>query len=412
MLTPEYLASCTDDVVALYDALNTSTVQDMATRLVKYGRMTDTSKWQARQLIECGRLQEQIIKDLATATGYSEKYIQKLFNEAAIENIRYESDIAKLAGLKPLGLNQSPSMAQLLAATIEKTNGNLRNLTLTSAVKTQQTYLEAVNLAYMQVATGAMPYNQAISNAIRSVASSGMEITYESGATGKIESAVRMQVLTGVNQTAGRLTMMYADEMECDLVETTAHAGARIEHSYWQGQVFSRSGRTRGYEDFYAATRYGEVDGLCGVNCRHSFHMFFDGYSKRAYTDSYLEELANRRYEYNGIELTDYQCTQRQRELERKIRAEKRVLSGYNAAIQSEIDEGTINQLKDDFQAESVKLKKYEAELKRFCKATHREVDTARTQVHAVKDNQGNIVSFDRSTSMKAVWANKKAAQG
>ena len=30
------------------------------------------------------------------------------------------------------------------------------------------------------------------------------------------------------------------------------------------------------YPDFIETTGYGEVDGLCGVNCRHSFSPFYN----------------------------------------------------------------------------------------------------------------------------------------
>lgn len=412
MLTPKYLAGCTVDIVALYDALNTSAVQDMSKRIVKYGKITETSNWQIKQLQECGYLQEDLIRDIAAVSGYSEKYVRHLFNDAAVQNIQYENDIAKLAGLTPIGINQSPQMSQLLAATIEKTNGKLNNLTLTSAVKTQQSYLEAVNLAYMQVATGVMPYNQAIKNAIKSIAVNGLEVQYDSGAVGKIDSAIRMNVLTAVNQTAGKLTMIYADEVECDLVETTAHMGARPSHQDWQGQIFSRSGRSREYADFESSTGYGSVDGLCGANCRHNFHLFYEGISKPAYSKDSLDDLANRTYDWKGKTLTDYECSTKQRQYERAIKADKRVLSAYNSAIQNTQDETVINTLKEDFQARSVRLKQHEKAMREFCQATNREVDTFRTQVHAVRDGYGNIVSFDRSTSMKAVWANKRAMNG
>ena len=65
--------------------------------------------------------------------------------------------------------------------------------------------------------------------------------------------------------------------------------------------------------------------------------------------------------------------------------------------------------MKNEFQKESVKLKKREKNLKNFCSETGRSVDTARTQVYAVKDQNGNIVNYGHSTSMKAVWANRKA---
>ena len=65
--------------------------------------------------------------------------------------------------------------------------------------------------------------------------------------------------------------------------------------------------------------------------------------------------------------------------------------------------------MKEEFAAESVKLKKIEAEMKDFCKQTGRPVDSARTQVYAVKDDSGRIVNFGRSVSQKAVCANKKS---
>lgn len=64
--------------------------------------------------------------------------------------------------------------------------------------------------------------------------------------------------------------------------------------------------------------------------------------------------------------------------------------------------------LREGFVEESVKLKAKEKELKEFCKQTNRSVDSARTQVVAYKDENGKIVNFGRSTSQKAVWANKK----
>ena len=74
-------------------------------------------------------------------------------------------------------------------------------------------------------------------------------------------------------------------------------------------------------------------------------------------------------------------------------------------------DEATANALKEDFTEESVRLKTLESEMKDFCRQTGRAVDSARTQVFAVRDKEGNIVSFGKSTSAKAVWANKKSGK-
>jgi hypothetical protein len=84
--------------------------------------------------------------------------------------------------------------------------------------------------------------------------------------------------LTGVNQTAAEVQLRRMDEMGTDLVETTAHHGARTtpgpgpdNHAWWQGRWFSRSRKSSKYPDFYEQTGYGTGPGLCGWNCRHSF---------------------------------------------------------------------------------------------------------------------------------------------
>lgn len=48
----------------------------------------------------------------------------------------------------------------------------------------------------------------------------------------------------------------------------------------------------------------------------------------------------------------------------------------------------------------AVNLKRKEAELKHFCKATDRRVDTTRTQVHAVRDSSGKIVGLQRARNV------------
>ena len=75
-------------------------------------------------------------------------------------------------------------------------------------------------------------------------------ITYPSGHVDSLEVAVRRATITGVNQTCLKVQEARADELGVDLVETTAHAGARPSHAEWQGQIFSRSGKSSKYPDF------------------------------------------------------------------------------------------------------------------------------------------------------------------
>lgn len=398
MLTPHYLAECSDEFVRLLGELDESIMRDFVRRLVKAGHITDAAKWQAQQMMEAGALYDDIVAEAARMTGKTETAVRELFREAGLKSVAYDINICRAAGLSPLPLAASPAAMQVLLSGMEKTKGMLDNLTMTTANGAQRAFIEAATLAEMQVESGAFDYVTAIRNAVHTAASRGAWVLYPTGARSRLDTATRRAVLTGVNQTAAALTLAYADDMGCDLVETTAHMGARPEHVVWQGQVFSRSGKSRRYPDFVTATGYGTGPGLCGWNCRHSFYMFFEGLDERAYSRAQLDEYANARVRVNGKEMPYYEATQRQRAMERRVRDTRRELAGLDGGIKAAPDEAVKNALQQDFDSAAARLKRQEAALKDFARQAGFVLDTSRVQV------QG----FGRSTSAKAVWAAKR----
>lgn len=153
-------------------------------------------------------------------------------------------------------------------------------------------------------------------------------LNYPSGRKDKIDVAVRRAVLTGVSQTAGEITWQNILDNDIDLIETSAHIGARNKgdvpenHEKWQGRIFTRKANPK-YPDFLTTTGYGTVTGLCGINCRHSFYPYFEG-SPRNYNEETLKEYREKTVTYNGKTMSFYEATQVQRKLERAIRAKKR----------------------------------------------------------------------------------------
>ena len=86
-----------------------------------------------------------------------------------------------------------------------------------------------------------------------------------------------------------------------------------------------------------------------------------------------------------------------QREMERRIRAARRELNGYNAAIQN-ADGLTKAEIQKDFDKAAVKLKRQEAAYKDFSYKTGFGADPFRLQT----------TGFGKSISQKAVWANRR----
>ena len=200
-------------------------------------------------------------------------------------------------------------------ATIERTTGNLQNLCMTTAATTQTQFYNAINKAYMEVSTGVKSYSQSILDAVKDVSSQGAYITYPSGRRMSLESAVRMNVITSINQNCGKLQENRANEMSWDLMELTAHGGARPEHANWQGKIVSLSGQ-KGYLS-KKDIGYGTATGFKGVNCKHDWYPYYKG-SARTYTQKQLDAWKNEKVEYNGKKISKYEATQIQRKMERQ----------------------------------------------------------------------------------------------
>lgn len=396
MLTPDYLLHCTDSLTELLDAYDNAVVSDIARRIVKTGYVTETAKHQIRQAQQMGLLYDDIIREIAQRTNITDSMVRTLFENAGVETVRTDNRLYTAAGLQPTDLRASPAMLQMLQAGYENTLGTMHNLTLTTANTAQQAYISACDLAMLQVQSGAMSYQQAIRAAIQSAASDGTRVLYPSGRTDRIEVAVRRAVLTGVAKTCRTIGEYNAASCGCDLMELSAHAGARPSHARWQGQLVSLSGK-RGYlskDDI----GYGSGDGFGGYNCRHDWYPFFPGISQRNYSQEKLNQLETMTVNYNGQEIPYYDATQEQRRLERRVRDCKLRLSATDAARQETTDPKLRAQLDEDFAKQSKALREARDKLADFQTGTGLLPDTSRTQVYG----------FGRSIAQKAVAAQKR----
>ena len=357
-----------EPIVSLFQEYEETVILDIVRRLAGMDYATSMAAWQVQRLSESGSLYERILEELARVTGRSELELRRIFARAGVTAMRFDDAIYKAAGLSPLPLNLSPAMGEVLAAGLRKTGGIMRNLTMTTAISGQQAFEHAADLAYMQISTGTMSYQQAIRQAVKQVAADGLDVIHFAGRTDKLDVAMRRTVLTGVSQTVGELTMARAEEMGADLVQTSAHIGARPSHQEWQGKIFSRSGVHPKYPPFAESTGYGTVTGLSGVNCRHSFYPWLENISENAYTQETLKDMNSKTVEYNGKTLDFYSATQQQRLYERKVRYWKRQASALEAA-------GLDNS------AEISKVRKYQATMRDFIRQTGLQRQYPREQI-------------------------------
>lgn len=366
MLTPEYIAGIADSMIDIYAEVEDEIIADIARRIVKTGSITETAAWQIDKARQAGYLQGDVNRILAAASNKSEQEIARLMKEAAVEALSSDDRIYRLAGLTPGSLSESPLLHALLLQGYDSTTKLLNNWTQTRALESELAFRNLSDKAYMRTITGTEDGVTAIRRAVQELGRKGItEVAYPSGAHHNVDFAVRRAVCTGINQTCAKLQLARAEEMGCNLVETSSHAGARPSHAVWQGQVFCISGHSRKYKDFYTETGYGDGDGLCGWNCYHSFFPFFEGLSSQSYSRDPSADAGRDNDE-------DYELSQKQRYYERQIREAKRECITYQSAIDGAGNSETAAALKEDYTAAALKLKRREAKLAQFVQETGR----------------------------------------
>ena len=364
MLPPDYYDEISQGAEAVAEELHENIIRKIIRRLIarmkryKFFKLSQTDKWAIETLQESGYLREDIAKEIAKMTGRQARTIRKAFEEAAVKNLEWDDAVYKAAGLSPDPLKRSPFLIRLLQRGYEKTNKEWFNYTRTTADAAQRLFISECDKAYNLVATGAESLQTAVADAIENVSSAGVEVVYPSGHKDTIETATARAVRTGVAQACGDITTARMDEMDWDIVLVSAHLGARVtdkedftNHYWWQGQFYSRSGKDPRFKPFSVCGE-GDVQGILGANCRHSYSPGDGKFNPFEKFDS--EENKKR-----------YQNEQKQRSMERAIRKSKRELIGLKEGIDATDDPELKATLQEKFNRKARTIKnqynRYEA---------------------------------------------------
>lgn len=359
MLTENQLEMLGNQIAALYQALEQDVIADIARRVKKAKRFTETAELMAQAMKETGKSPDQIraevMKLIRADKAFQDEVAKntKEWKEFVREEIKATEAAAKEAGNDIIAnagdmsfnydmeawqqagmeLTKDSAFTRMVEEMSKATAGTLKNLTRSTGFKgvhgttaLKNAYRQYLDKALIKMATGTFSYDQCVNDCVKELAQSGLRsIDYTSGRTYQLDTAARMAIRTANSQLAGQISMHYIEETDTDLVEVSAHWGARPEHAEWQGKIYSRSGKNKKYPNF-SACHYGEVDGLKGINCRHDFYPFFEGVSE---PNTWPDEPKPQ--EYHGKTYNYYQATQKQRKMERDIRATKREIEAQKA---------------------------------------------------------------------------------
>ena len=389
ILSPQFLENMPQPLVDLYSELETFVLTDIARRLKTAGTTTSTAEWQKQQaqLFNINNINQKVAQILKK----SNSEIEKMFEEAALTTILSENKTFKQAGYKTIELEESNALQDYLKTAIKQTKGDVENITRTMGFaenkggkivynSVAKFYQQELNVAHIKISSGVQDYNTAIKQAANKISESGVRtIDYDKKYSINVDSAARRAVVTSVHQfnqeTINHISKEIVNDEDKLYYEVTAHAGARTgiginNHAGWQGKVYKWIGSDKEYENLKEVTGLGDILGLMGVNCKHSYFAYIPGVSVRAYTDEELKNIDPPPFTYNDKEYTHYEATQYQRQLENEIRKLKRENLIYK-------ETGLDNELRTN----NAKIKALTKEYKDFSSVAEIRPKTNRTQI-------------------------------
>ena len=368
MLTDEQLDIMSEALTPLFQNLEQEVIHDIAVRINTTLSLPGTAEQEAEAMRRSGFNPKKMLKKAYKKLKVSDEYKRKVAENTAdykrdmkqiVKQIQKDAvsagnQIVADAAEKMLNDNisvwdkvsenmkEDGTLGQIVKAMQKQNKDGVLNLTGTSGFKgvsgfepVKDAYLRELNKAMVKVSSGAFTADQAVRSCVKELAQKGIvSIDYASGRTMNLEAAARLCLRTALAQMDGQIVMEQCRRTGNDLVEVTAHWGARegigvADHKSWQGKVYSISGKRYRLESWRIKQKIEKLEtgtgypsnplGLLGYNCRHRMHIFYRGVSRPTQWEPEPQPVT-----YNGKTYNYTQARSKMRAMERGIQSLKR----------------------------------------------------------------------------------------
>ncbi|MBP3463754.1 MAG: hypothetical protein J6K45_04660 [Clostridia bacterium] len=306
-------------IINTYSELETKLLEEIVSHFNINEEFINSDYWRIEKLKELGLLNENIVKYIAKATNKNPLEIQSAlekigFNTLNINNLNQAYKGGYLQ-INPHILMENNVVNNLIKYSYNELTNRFLEISKKIEEGTRTAYLNVVENAYIQTSNG-ITYQEAIRNSLIELGNEGIKtLTYktideEGNVTGirnyDIEGAVRRELVTATQQLTNKINESIIRELDVQYIYLSEHIKCRPQHFDWQGTIIKQV-------DLVKVTKYGEVDGLAGPNCKHYMTPYF-GTARGNELKKISKEDA----------LEQYELSQKQRYIERGVRKWKR----------------------------------------------------------------------------------------
>lgn len=323
MLTQRQLEKIADEFGKRMEKIAQQYLAVMGEHIADIGKLLPSDVQRLVELKRMGVQVDRIKREIAAALRESERNVERIFRETAETD--YRAAMALFGEARDASISKNAALLRTLKAYTRQTMEALENLSNTTIVSTA--YRTAVDRAVQAAQSGVADYASAVRRALKDAASNGLKVQYASGATRRLDSAVRMNVLDGIRQLNQDITMQTGKEYGADGVELSAHRLCAEDHLPYQGKQYT----LKEYDRLQT-----QLERPIGAwNCRHFAIPVLLGVSEPANSPELLENYrrsSRERIAIDGVTRTRYEWTQEQRRLETAVRRQKDIANAAKAA--------------------------------------------------------------------------------
>lgn len=373
MLNEELIEKVTERLVTRIEELNTYTLEQIGKSIKRIGTLSPSKAQELGQILKYGGDYDKIARKLSQITELNVQDIYDIFEEVAQNDYRFAEQFYDYRGINYIPYDQNVALQNQVNALTRMMIDNyvartgvigfsVRDLSGNLIFKDLNTvYRDTIDKAVLSVSQGKNTFQDEMYKIVNELGSGGLKtVEYANGRTMRLDSAIRMDLKRNLRDLHFELQKQFGEEFGADGYEVSVHINPAPDHTEVQGRQFSKQEYDRLQSVGVAKDYKGKTINLWKgksfrpireYNCYHYEFPIVLGVSKPEYSAEQLQKIIddnNKGFELDGKHYTNYEGTQLQRSLERKIREQK--------DIQIMAKAGDITDLVDKSQGNITKL--------------------------------------------------------
>ena len=347
MITEEQVEQIVSRLMDRVQEANTKYLKSIGSSIKSLKSLKTTEALRLMQILKYGGKYEDIIRQIAKYTSMNLNDIDKIFHEYAKKDQMFYKQFYEYRNKPFIPYEQNMALQMQTQALANIVRNEMYDFTRTNVLgytingkfyNLRDTYNKLLDEAFLNVGQGKETFDSAISNIMKQIGGSGLKtLNYESGRSVRLDSATRMYVKSRLRELHTENQRIIGEEIEYDGWEISVHGNPAPDHELVQGHQFSieeyeklnNGDEAKDYKgNIYTLDHdyNGSYRPIHELNCYHVPFSIILGVSKPQYTDKQLKQIIDdnhKGFEYEGKHYTNYEGTQLQRMLERKIREQK-----------------------------------------------------------------------------------------